>query len=744
MLTLAKVQRHRIAYYLGATRVVDRTRLGLVEKDGVFLGSLTAGLGLCAWVPDQQCLPALLDAIHPATGEVLDPRHERVRNVAFDCTFSAPKSVSLLHGLAPEEIVAEVASGHERSVLEVIGYLEHHAARVRHRDHRRDVTMTSQGLAVASFLHRVSRADDPHLHSHVLVANLGLDEEGRYSALDARPLYEHLAAAGALYRSQLRYELSHRLGLSWKNEQRGFADLLGLPAPALRAFSQRQIAIESELARSGGRGRAAKDYAAARTRPEKRNDLSYDQLRQMWRERAYALGVPTSRFSDAVVNRSNVQTRFSAEVPSEQAVLLEAAQAALGQFDRPFVTSELVSRTANRSRSGSPVSRIEAAVQSTLDNSAVERAEDARTSPYFARSGSRIPSGSEQARYVSTQFQDQLLAVKRLFAGATDLSANLLQERASGHCALERIQGVGIINGLGCDRLGEFSLLHRLADQASAFGRRVFAVTANDAGAAAFEALTGVCSLSARALPQDFANALVLIPESDRLSPAALLEIRQRQSHEGAMLCLQVGRASTLGDDHNARAHGAEAQPGALDVGLSTPFAYKLGEVRVVQCADAVELVESATAMAKSLEQSGKEAIVLAPEPALLDALAEGAIARKELMHALRRHPDARLVVIGGAGLLGGALTRVNDEQRIHLVVQPLCGGRENRRGQALLIGQPKYLRDRLGNAPKDLPGREKWQARALALEYGRSLTPSHSHAARQHSTDRQRLQLSR
>ena len=41
-------------------------------------------------------------------------------------------------------------------------------------------------MASAGFVHRVSRALDPHLHSHVVMANLGRGPEGTFTALDGR------------------------------------------------------------------------------------------------------------------------------------------------------------------------------------------------------------------------------------------------------------------------------------------------------------------------------------------------------------------------------------------------------------------------------------------------------------------------------------------------------------------------------------------------------------------------------
>ncbi len=62
----------------------------------------------------------------------------------------------------------------------------------------------------AAFVHRTSRAGDPQLHTHVLVANVAEGIDGAWSAPDARLLYPHARTAGFLYQAALRAGLSRR------------------------------------------------------------------------------------------------------------------------------------------------------------------------------------------------------------------------------------------------------------------------------------------------------------------------------------------------------------------------------------------------------------------------------------------------------------------------------------------------------------------------------------------------------
>ena len=104
------------------------------------------------------------------------------------------------------------------------------------------------GFVAAGFRHRTSRAGDPQLHTHVLVANITRGADGRWSALDGRQLYWQAKTAGTLYQAALRHEL-RALGLRFVLRENGLCELADIPRRVLRAFSRRRVEIEAELAR---------------------------------------------------------------------------------------------------------------------------------------------------------------------------------------------------------------------------------------------------------------------------------------------------------------------------------------------------------------------------------------------------------------------------------------------------------------------------------------------------------------
>ena len=90
----------------------------------------------------------------------------------YDLVFSCPKSVSLLHALSDDEGVRRaISDAHESSWKAALAYLEAEACVVR-RGRGGQVREHGEGFVAAAFRHRTSRAQDPHLHTHVIVANL--------------------------------------------------------------------------------------------------------------------------------------------------------------------------------------------------------------------------------------------------------------------------------------------------------------------------------------------------------------------------------------------------------------------------------------------------------------------------------------------------------------------------------------------------------------------------------------------
>jgi conjugative relaxase-like TrwC/TraI family protein len=284
-------------YYLERiANSIDDYYLGRGEAPGQWIGATSDSFGLRREV-DAVALRNLLDG-HGANGEDLGIMRRGDRRPGFDLTFSAPKGLSLLWAFGSPEVRDAVSSAHDRALAGVVDHLSAEAAHVRRGANGLEL-LGARGFVAAGFRHRTSRAGDPQLHTHVLVPNVTLGHDGRWSAPDARQLYAWQKAATAMYHSALRADLAP-LGLSWNVGRNSLGELSDIPRSVLRAFSKRRVDIEASLEEMGLRTQRAAEVAALATRgPKAAHVAAPDVLRAGWAE----------QLSDIAVNDETGSTR---------------------------------------------------------------------------------------------------------------------------------------------------------------------------------------------------------------------------------------------------------------------------------------------------------------------------------------------------------------------------------------------------------------------------------------------------
>ena len=327
------------------------------EAKGWWVGGGAAAAGLTGEVAEGALSELFGHGRHPVTGAVLGtPLRERSRS-GFSLSLSAPKSVSVLWALASDEISDQVRAGHDAAVEATIGFLDTHAAFSR-RGRGGVMQVDTEGLVAAVYRHRTSRALQPQLHSHVLVANRVRCADGRWRALDGRELFAVQTAAGNVYRSALRAELTGRLGVAWTPvDELGQADVAGVPSELLAAFSSRSAALrtaarpliedaERAKARPLTRGERAAilQRAALDTRPDKPDQpMTTEELVGRWRTEANRVGHPAASWLDRVVSPISRRATLDPSPPAgpspgvDAAAVLEAVAAASSTFGRADV-----------------------------------------------------------------------------------------------------------------------------------------------------------------------------------------------------------------------------------------------------------------------------------------------------------------------------------------------------------------------------------------------------------------------
>src|SRR5919197_2655018 len=263
VLSVSKLTPGQEGYYERSVAAgLDDYYAGRGESPGVWTGRAAKELGLEGLVHEGE-LGRLIRGIHPHTEEQLrthpkarritveridpftDERRIETKKLApvagFDLVFSVPKSVSLLHALGDEETRRAVQEAHLSAWHAALSYLEDEACVVR-RGKNGVIREHGRGFVATAYQHRTSRAQDPHLHTHVIVANLARSpSDEKWRALDGEPILKsYRLAAGYLYQAQLRAELRRSLGVEWEQPHKGMAELCGVPRSVIREFSTRR------------------------------------------------------------------------------------------------------------------------------------------------------------------------------------------------------------------------------------------------------------------------------------------------------------------------------------------------------------------------------------------------------------------------------------------------------------------------------------------------------------------------
>lgn len=163
-------------------------------------------------------------------------------HAATDIPLSAPKSFSVA-GLFD----LSVREAFERAVTKTAEFIDNHL--LSGRQTLDGITERVPGKMVAAmFMHSVSRANDVHLHAHLVVMNMVVRPDGSFSTMENRPLFQHQALITQNFYSHLAdetraigYGIELHLGAAGQN----IPELAGYRQEVNDLFSKRHESIAS-------------------------------------------------------------------------------------------------------------------------------------------------------------------------------------------------------------------------------------------------------------------------------------------------------------------------------------------------------------------------------------------------------------------------------------------------------------------------------------------------------------------
>ena len=292
----------------------------------------------------------------------MGPQPNRVAFYDFQC--SAQKSVSLMAVLAGDD---RLRDAHERASRIGLRELEKFASRQTNTATTRNSQLTGN-ICGAAFTHDASRALDPQLHTHFVLANATQTDSGKWYALHENGMFEAVRYAGKVYQNELACEVK-ALGyeireVREKGAVTGF-EIKGVPQELCERFAKRREEIEKkidEFEKTHGREptRAEVNAITRQTRPSELKEictaevrkfqfgqLSAEEWNQLRKVHAEALervkqGVTVPAGHEKAALKEAVDHLFERQsVLKQHPILAEALNQNLGSLDLAKLTAQV-------------------------------------------------------------------------------------------------------------------------------------------------------------------------------------------------------------------------------------------------------------------------------------------------------------------------------------------------------------------------------------------------------------------
>lgn len=239
---------------------------------------------------------------------------------AWDLTFSAPKSLSIIALVGGDSRLAEA---HIKASQEAMRYIEKEYALTRVSNNGKAEYTKVDNLVYASYVHTESRKHDPQLHTHNVVMNAVSDQDGQWRSLETLKMYEHQLMGGLVYRSVLA-NLTKKLGydIEITDHDKGLWDIKGVPEGLMSEFSKRRKEVLATAQQRGLFDSKSMEKAALFSRDSKTH-LDPEDLHKLWNQTVIDSGANLedviSRSHSQVKDRldKNVSARVVVDSPSK-------------------------------------------------------------------------------------------------------------------------------------------------------------------------------------------------------------------------------------------------------------------------------------------------------------------------------------------------------------------------------------------------------------------------------------------
>ena len=287
-------------------------------------------------------------------GKSKGAKKRRARVALTDVTFSPPKSFSAIVSQMDEKLAARQEHLHGEAVKEAVDFLAQFA--VSRTGAQGKGKPEPVGLVCANWGHYSSRENDPQVHCHSTLLNIGIRADGTTGSLETVGMMKWQGAVSSLYHSSHAWKLRNE-GFAIRMEGSIFA-VEGVPVPVCQAFSKRseqlKAAVEAKQTERGitapdikKASRKERNVQALETRLDK-SSLTRQQLSEQWIQEGKALGFTREEALACMQMGEPVQELTAGELLEEARMAVATITETEAVFTLPKLLAEIAVHLCGR------------------------------------------------------------------------------------------------------------------------------------------------------------------------------------------------------------------------------------------------------------------------------------------------------------------------------------------------------------------------------------------------------------
>lgn len=275
-----------IGYYTDKASNKEDYYLDGGEPQGTWGGKGALMLGLSGKI-DEADYHKIYRGFAPDGTPLCERAGEKHRH-GWDFCFSPSKSVSLAFARGDDSLREQIRQAQLAAVKESIAFMEDHAA-VSRRGKDGLNHEHSAGLITSLFEHCTSRAEDPQLHTHCLIANIAPRLDGTWGTIESHYLMSWCKAADGIYQNALANKLK-AIGFELEATKNAF-EIVGVPPSICEHYSKRAKAMQAMMDERGIQSSASQAGDAIKLEDrEAKHDVNRSQLFKQWATELDELG----------------------------------------------------------------------------------------------------------------------------------------------------------------------------------------------------------------------------------------------------------------------------------------------------------------------------------------------------------------------------------------------------------------------------------------------------------------------